>query len=469
MSKKTQTFNKVMNSFDVLVVAFGAMIGWGWVVSSGQWIQQGGVMGTVLGFLIGGTMIYFVGLCYAELPTAMPLCGGEHVFSFKAFGPVGSYICTWAIILSYIGVVCYEAVSFPTILQYVFPNMLKGYMYTINGFEVYLSWVAVSIVVSTFIVILNIIGTKKATFLQNVLTIIIAVVGIVLVVASAFSGEVSNIQGKGFFGSNNSETLMNILKVAIMTPFFFFGFDVIPQAAEEIKVPLKRVGKLMLLSIVLAVAFYILVVLAVGHLLNENEITESMNTSGLVTADAMAKAFNNSSMAKILIIGGLCGIITSWNSFLIGGSRAIYSMSEGNMLPKAFSRLHNKYKTPITALLLIGVLSFVAPFFGRTMLVWVVDAANFSCCLAYCIVALSFLKLRKMMPDMDRPYRIKRYKSVGVVAVLMSGTMAAMYLIPGTNCSLVWQEWIIVGGWILLGIFLAMISLKKHRGNYSID
>ena len=69
-------FKKVLTTSDILVVAFGAMIGWGWVVSSGQWILQGGVLGTVLGFIIGGIMIYFVGICYAELTCAMPLCGG---------------------------------------------------------------------------------------------------------------------------------------------------------------------------------------------------------------------------------------------------------------------------------------------------------------------------------------------------------------------------------------------------------
>ena len=60
MSRKG--FKKVLNTSDVLVVAFGAMIGWGWVVSSGQWIQQGGVLGTALGFIIGGIMIYFVSI-----------------------------------------------------------------------------------------------------------------------------------------------------------------------------------------------------------------------------------------------------------------------------------------------------------------------------------------------------------------------------------------------------------------------
>ena len=469
MKQNNSKFNPVLRSGDVLVVAFGAMIGWGWVVSSGQWIQEGGIIGTILGFLIGGIMIYFVGLCYAELTTAMPLCGGEHVFSFKAFGPIGSYICTWAIILSYIGVVCYEAVSFPTILQYIFPNMLKGYMYTINGFDVYASWVAISIVMSVIVVVLNIIGTKKAAIFQKVLTIIIAAVGILLVVASSISGDIENVQSQMFLGEKSGDILMNIFKVAIMTPFFFFGFDVIPQAAEEIRVPLKKIGKLMLLSIVLAVTFYVLVVFAVGYILNAGEIANSMNTTGLVTADAMAKAFSSSAMAKVLIIGGLCGIITSWNSFLIGGSRAIYSMSESRMIPEVFGKLHGKFKTPITALLLIGGLSILAPFFGRTMLVWIVDAGNFACCLAYCIVALSFVRLRSKEPTMERPYKIKHYKIVGVIAMLMSGGMAAMYLIPGTNCSLVWQEWIIVAGWVILGIVLAVRSYIKYKGNFKID
>lgn len=131
MSNRESEFSKVLNTGDVLVVAFGAMLdGDGCVLWSV--VTSGGVLGTVLGFIIGGIMIYFVGLCYAELTTAMPKCGGEHVFSYKAFGSIGAYICTWSIILSYIGVVCYEAVSFPTILQYVFPKIARGYLYSVG-------------------------------------------------------------------------------------------------------------------------------------------------------------------------------------------------------------------------------------------------------------------------------------------------------------------------------------------------
>ena len=70
---------------------------------------------------------------------------------------------------------------------------------------------------------------------------------------------------------------------------------------------------------------------------------------------------------------------------------------------------------------------------------------------------------------MERPYKIKHYKIVGIIAILMSGGMAAMYLIPGTNCSLVWQEWIIVAGWVVLGIILAIRSYVKYKGKFKID
>ena len=120
---------KELNTWDILVMAFGAMIGWGWVVSSGEWIQRGGVLGAAIGFVLGGVMIFFVGLSYAELTAAMPQSGGEHVFSLRALGASGSFVCTWAIVLGYIGVVCFEACALPSILAYLFPGFLRGYLY----------------------------------------------------------------------------------------------------------------------------------------------------------------------------------------------------------------------------------------------------------------------------------------------------------------------------------------------------
>lgn len=96
------------------------------------------------------------------------------------------------------------------------------------------------------------------------------------------------------------------------------------------------------------------------------------------------------------------------------------------------------------------------------MLVWIVDAANFACCLAYCLVAMSFVVLRKKKATMLRPYKVTHGHYVGMMAILMSGIMAAMYLMPGTTCTLVWQEWIIVGCWTLLGVFLGLRSKRLN-------
>ena len=82
--EQNSKFDKVMGSWDILVIAFGAMIGWGWVINSGDWITTSGFMGSIIAMLIGGLMVFFVGLTYAELTSAMPQCGGEHVFSYRA-------------------------------------------------------------------------------------------------------------------------------------------------------------------------------------------------------------------------------------------------------------------------------------------------------------------------------------------------------------------------------------------------
>ena len=458
-------FSKVMGTSDILVVAFGAMIGWGWVVSSGSWIHNAGTIGTVIGFIIGGLMIYFVGMTYAELTPMMPKVGGEHVFSHKAFGPTGSFICTWALILSYIGVVCFEAVSLPTIIQYIFPEFAQGFMYTIAGSDVYFTGVLTASVFTVAILIINILGIKAAAIFQKILTLAIAVVGITLVIMSIVNGSVSNLDGQIIVGEG-FDSVKNILSVAVVAPFFLFGFDVIPQVAEEINIPLKKIARILLLSIICAVSFYGLVVFAVGYALNPSEIANAMKGTGLVTAAAMEKVFNSNVMAKILIIGGLCGVITSWNSFLIGGSRAIFSMAESHMIPGRFSKLSYTHKTPVNAILLIGILSLAAPFFGKTMLVWISNAASFACCLAYCMVSMSFLILRRKEPNMNRPFKVKYYKTVGIIASVLSGFMVIMYLIPSSGSSLTPEEWIIVGGWIILGVIFYFLCKKRYKNAF---
>lgn len=439
---KEDKFERVLNKKDVFVLAFGAMIGWGWVVLSGEWILKAGTVGAMIAFELGGLMVLFVGLTYAELTAAMPKCGGEHVFSYRALGRNASFICTWAIVLGYISVVAFEAVAFPTVMQYLFPSYMKVHLYSVAGFDIYLTWLLVGVISSILIAAVNYFGVKPAARFQGILTIVIAIIGLSLITGSLFNGEVSNVQPLFKDGVNG------IIAVAVMTPFMYVGFDVIPQAAEEMNIPFKKIGQILILSVVMAVVWYVAIIGGVSLAMSSTQI----ETSELVTADAMANVFFNSPIAsKVLIIGGIAGILTSWNSFYVGGSRAIYSMAESGMLPSFLARLHPKYKTPCNAVILVGVISSLAPFLGRKMLVWLSDAGGLTIVVAYLIVSISFLVLRKKEPEMSRPYKVKHGKLVGTIAVIMCVVLAIMYL-PGSPAALVWPyEWGILIAWTVLG------------------
>lgn len=439
---KEDKFERVLNKKDVFVLAFGAMIGWGWVVLSGEWILKAGTVGAMIAFTLGGLMVLFVGLTYAELTAAMPKCGGEHVFSYRALGRNASFICTWAIVLGYISVVAFEAVAFPTVMQYLFPSYMKVHLYSVAGFDIYLTWLLVGVISSILIAAVNYFGVKPAARFQGILTIVIAIIGLSLITGSLFNGEVSNVQPLFKDGVNG------IIAVAVMTPFMYVGFDVIPQAAEEMNIPFKKIGQILILSVVMAVVWYVAIIGGVSLAMSSTQI----ETSELVTADAMANVFFNSPIAsKVLIIGGIAGILTSWNSFYVGGSRAIYSMAESGMLPSFLARLHPKYKTPCNAVILVGVISSLAPFLGRKMLVWLSDAGGLTIVVAYLIVSISFLVLRKKEPEMSRPYKVKHGKLVGTIAVIMCVVLAIMYL-PGSPAALVWPyEWGILIAWTVLG------------------
>lgn len=441
MDQKNSELVRVLSRKDVLVLAFGAMIGWGWVVLAGTWVQSAGSLGAMLAFLIGGLMVVLVGLTYAELTSAMPKVGGEHVFTFRAMGAGPSFIATWAIILGYVSVVAFEAVALPTVVEYLFPTYKQGYLWTVAEYDVYLTWVLVGIGGSVLVTIVNYFGIKPVAFAQAVVTALIGIVGLLFMTGSVVNGS-SQLMEPLFVGG-----WTGIFAVLVMTPFMFVGFDVIPQAAEEINVPYKSIGKILIFSVILAVVWYVLIIFGVARTLTP----EAMAASTLVTADAMATMFNGEWAGTLLVIAGIGGIMTSWNAFYVGGSRAIYAMAKAKMLPEFLAYLHPKYKTPTNAILLIGVLSVIAPLFGRRMLVWLVDAGGLAIVVAFLMVAISFVILRKKEPEMERPFKVSGGSTVGYLAIALSIFFIVLYL-PGMPAALLWPyEWAMVLGWVILG------------------
>jgi len=450
-------FQRVLGSKDILALAFGAMIGWGWVVLAGNWVIMGGAVGAMLAFAIGGGAVILISLTYAELASAMPLTGGEHVYSHRALGMGASFFCTWAIILGYISVVAFEAVALPTVVEHLFPNYKVGLLWNFAGWDVYLSWALVGSVSAVVMTLVNIRGITTSALLQKIVTILILVAGIMLATGSLFNGDSANMEPLFVDGARG------LLMVLIMTPFMFVGFDVIPQAAEEINLPYKQIGKILVFSVVMAVAWYIFMILSVSLALTPEENAAST----LSTADAMTAVFGGSWAGKILVLAGIGGIITSWNSFMVGGSRAIFAMAHARMLPSFLAKLHPKYNTPVNAILMIGALSAIAPFFGRKSMVWLVNAGGLGIVAAYATVALSFIVLRKNEPEMDRPFKVANGMFVGYASLILSLGIIALYM-PGSPAALVWPyEWVMVGGWGLLGLMFYLWARTVHAGESS--
>ncbi|SNS76925.1 APC family permease [Pseudomonas segetis] len=444
-------FARVLGSTDVIALAFGAMVGWGWVVLAGTMISNAGTGGTMLAFAIGGTAVIMIGLAYAELAAAMPQNGGEHVYAHRALGAGASFFCTWAIILGYVSVVAFEAVALPTVLEELIPGYKVGLMYSIAGWEVYFTWALVGIVGAIGMTWLNIRGVKSSALFQAVITVLILAVGIMLISGSLFNGSSANTEPL-FIGG-----VGGVFSVIIMTPFLFVGFDVIPQAAEEIDLPFRKIGIILIVSVLMAVAWYILIMYATGRALD----VQALAGSKLATADAATAVLGGSWAGKLLVLAGLGGILTSWNAFLIGGSRAVYAMAEAKMLPAFLAKLHPTYKTPVNAILLIGALSIIAPLFGRQALVWLVDAGGLGIVVAYAMVALSFIVLRRNEPDMERPFRAGRGPWVGYVALLLSLGLVLLYT-PVSPSALLPVEWLLVGVWAVLGAVLYGYSCKVY-------
>ncbi|QMT40101.1 APC family permease [Neisseria shayeganii] len=466
---------KVLGKKEAFMLAFGAMIGWGWIVLSGGWVQEAGSIGAPLALALGAGIIMVIGLCYAELCSAMPYEGGEHVFSYRAMGHAASFLCTWAMILGYVSVVAFEAVALPTVLDNLIPGYQVGYLWNlmgqeqntedlvagIRGGDVYFTWALVGMAGTVVVTWLNYIGIKTAARFQTFVTYLILLVGLVFIIAAPISGDAANLQPlfneTPVEGSVFSPMMAGMLAVLLIVPFMFVGFDVIPQAAAEINLPQKDIGKMLLLSVAAATIFYCAITFGVGIALNEQQL----NDASLPTATAMEVVFNSPLAAKIMILAGVAGIITSWNAFFIGGSRAIYAMAHAKMLPAFLAKTHPKYKTPHNAVLLIGAATLFAPFLGRKALVWFVDAGSLSIVIAYFMVCMSLLVLRRRAPNMPRPFRLKKGIFIGAAGCCLSLFLGYMYL-PFSPAALTKEEWWIFGGWMVFGFILYSIARSKY-------
>jgi amino acid transporter len=446
-----QTLKRAMNFWDVLSLGFGSIIGWGWIMLVGDWIQLAGVGGAIVAFLIGTVLCIFVGLTYAELTPALPLAGGELAFSYRGLGYVPSWITGWMLTFAYISVAAFEGPALASAIDYLVPIPRFGYLWTVAGFDVYVSWAVVGIVGAILLTILNYVGIKSAAIFQTFATGGLAIGGVLFLCGSVINGQASNVSTV----FTNPRGLMSVI---LMVPLMFIGFDVIPQSAEEMNIPLKKIAKILIMSVCLAAAWYIMVIINVSV----SAPAEVREKASIAAADSFAFAMGSPIFGKLLILVGLCGILTSWNAFIVGATRVLFAMSRAKMLPAMFGNVHPKYGTPTAAILLVGFLSALSPLLGRRALVWITDAGGFGTVIAYFMVAISFLALRRNEPDLVRPYKVKNGPLVGWIAVAVAAIFLYLYL-PIGPAALLPVEWAMVLVWVALGVVLFLVTAVRYR------
>jgi APA family basic amino acid/polyamine antiporter len=447
-------FAKVLKTPEVIALAFGAMIGWSWVLLTGVWLTAAGTIGTLIAFCVGGLAVTLIGLTYSELASAMPKAGGEHIYTERALGSRWSFVCTWALLFSYVNVCMFEAVALPSAVEYLFPDIRLGTLWNVLGSDVDLGFILIGIGATALVTWVNYLGIRTAAILQAVVTGLIVITGVLLISGAIAFGEASNAQPW------IATPISGILIVLIMVPSMLIGFDVIPQSAEEIDLPPNKIGRLLIFSVACAVAWYIAIAMAVGFGLN----ADALATTKMATADAASALWSSSWAGSLLVLGGIGGILTSWNAFIIGASRVLFALAESGHVPKVFAKLHPKYKTPYVGILAIGALTMVAPLFGRTILIWLVNSGSFAVTVAFVFVALSFLVLRKTEPDMPRPFKVSHPNLVGYGGVIMSlGLLSAFF--PWSASALAWpEEWMTILVWSVIG---ALLLLRYERNKSS--
>ncbi len=451
MEKKRNLLSKVLGRTDIIAIGFGTMVGWSWVMMGPIWVNEAGLVGAIAAFIIGGAIILTIGLTYGELTAALPLAGGEFVFAYRAMGNRAAWIVGWIMSMAYIGVAAWEGIALATAMNYMFPLPQVGLLWEVAGYQVHMSWALVGMLGAVIITLLNFFGVRPAVLFQVMATAAMMIIVLFIFFGGAVFGSVDNIGD--MFGSYEGFSY-----VFLMVPAMLIGFDVIPQSSEEMNIEPRYIGKMILVCIIVSIIWYILLITGVSL-----AAPVEIRGSGVIPmADVASYMFNGDIFSVIIIVGGIFGILTSWNGFFVGATRLLFSMGRAGMLPAVFGRLHKKYRTPYVAIFLIGAVCVTAPLLGMNALVWFMDTSTFCALISYILVIISFIMLKKNEPELPRPFNIKGGAKAGIFILAITAVYLGLYINENVNLSGVSPEFVITAAWMLLG-FVMVKMLNRRR------
>ena len=443
-----------LSLWNFFTIGFGAIIGTGWIFLVGEWLViSGGPLPAMLAFLLGALLLLPVGAVFGELTSSLPLDGGMVEYVDRTYGKTASFVTGWLLLLSNIIMCPWETIAISTLFAQmfgsIFPLLRSVKLYTVLGADVYLWPTLIALGFAAFIIRQNLHGATAAAKTQAFLTKAL-LCGLLLAVISAVdSGSLSdwepafqqvaatNLQTKA------TSLAAGVLALLTVTPFFYTGFDTIPQQAEEAAQGLDwhRFGRIISLSLLAAGGFYMICIAAFSSLMPWT-------------------AFVQEPLAALCIT--VLGALGPMNSFYASSARLVTAMARKQQLPLIFTPPPGKPAAASTHALLIFC-TVLAPFLGGNMLLPLTNVAAMTFMFACTMVCLACYRLRRSEPALHRPYKVAGGRFGIGCACAIGSCIVALMLLPGSAASLNPAEHLLLSAWIVLGALVKALHRYGHR------
>ena len=444
-----------LKPLQVGALALGCIIGFGCFVLPGDFLVTAGPLGATLGVLLGGAAMLVIARSYGVMVRAFPVAGAEFAYAYHACGRYHAYVCGWFLALGYLSIVPLNATALAVLGKFVAPQLFaRGYLYTVAGFEVFAGEILLASAAIVGIGLFQIRGVRSVGHLQVGMTALL--VGGVLVVGlgTPVSGAAAAVNLQPYFAPDRSP-VAGVLAMLAIAPWLYVGFDTLPQAAEEFDFPPRQGLRLMMLSIGAGAVMYAVVILATASVMPWRDLVagEPLWATGTTVRESLGVVG-----LTCLALAVTMAVFTGINGFFMASSRLLFGMGRAKLLPAWFAEIHPTHHTPANAILFVGVVSLAAPWFGREVIVWVVDMAALGTAFGYFYTCLAAAQVA-LPGRVDTGPGGRRYALIGAA---LSVGFIVLLTAPGMPGFMAVPSWIALAAWVGLGLaFFA--SAREYR------
>ncbi|HIY24644.1 MAG TPA: APC family permease [Candidatus Brachybacterium merdigallinarum] len=443
-----------LSFIQLLALGVAGVVGSSWIYTNSTFFDTYGAGGMIFGIALGGVLAAMVALAYSELTTLFPRAGGEVVYSYTVLGRRAGFLTGWMLIGAYISSTAFYVTAFGTLLGRITPAMEQMPLYTLNETPVTLPVLAAGIVLTLIIFAMNWFGVRLGAQIQVVMFAVMVIIGLALIAVGFGAGAPDNFLPP--FREDQAPA-QSILRMVVPGMTYVVGFGLVAVLAEDANLPPRRIGRTVLLTVVVAITFYCLVLLASAWILPWEE-TAGME---LGTVDAFTRA-------GYPILGwgafaiAILGLLTSFLGLFVATSRIIVSLARVNLLPRGLATIHESSGAPRNALLFVLAVTVILGLLGPGAMTWFLDTGGIYLGIVWVLVVATKYLLPRRYPGIRREYRAPGWAPIlgagGAVLVIV------MALIPGTDMSLIWPgEYIVLVAWFVLGGILLLTSGRMGR------